>query len=197
MASDLLTVPQAREHVQTGLTDSALERVIDGEDAYIRRQVGEHDPSGALTHEEEEPGEYVNLPRPAASVSSVSIEYFLGGAYTVPTSYYRLTNGGRTVRLIYPYIFDLGSQYSRAVITYDPEPENAERRAALIELVRLAVQDTGLAEERDDTYNYTAKDRLMARKQIIAPLRHMYLGAGWEHDLQPPHTQRDGGAGAS
>ena len=44
--------------------------------------------------------------------------------------------------------------------------------------MRLATQDTGLDSERDDTFQYTAKDKLRARRQIIAPLRHNHGGFG-------------------
>ena len=61
-------------------------------------------------------------------------------------------------------------------VTFTPFPENAERIQALINLVRLETQDTGLASEEDDTYNYKAKDKLKARREIITPLKHGYRG---------------------
>ena len=64
----------------------------------------------------------------------------------------------------------------RVRITFTPVAENAERALALIDLVRLETQDTGLESERDDTYSYRAKNKTMARREIIASLKHGYRG---------------------
>ena len=76
MASALLSVTEVKEHVATGLSDTALERVVDGEDAYIRRMAGEHDPAGAMTYVEDRPDYRMSLPRAASAVASVTINYW-------------------------------------------------------------------------------------------------------------------------
>ena len=87
MASDLLTVAEVKEHVETGLSDTALGRLIDAQDSYIRRMVGPHDPATTMVYETDRNLDEVTigaireratatlqriwLPRPAASISTV------------------------------------------------------------------------------------------------------------------------------
>ena len=103
----------------------------------------------------------------------------LDSAWTVrDASAYYLSDEGRAVRLVRSdWGWDWGWQSRdrmRVRITYRPVSENAERAQALIDLVRLETQDTGLESERDDTYGYNAKDKTKARREIIAPLKHGY-----------------------
>ena len=171
MASDLLTVAEVKEHVSTGLPDAALQRLINAQDAYIRRMVGEHDPATTMVYEEQrERRRRVWLPRPASSIASVEDRYPIDSAWTVraPSTYY-LSDQGRSVEIGWGLWFR-----ERARITFTPVPQNDERIQALVALVRLETQDTGLKSERDDTYGYQAKDKAEARLEIIAPLKHAY-----------------------
>ena len=112
MASDLLTVDEVKEHVTTGLSDTALERLIDSQDAYIRRMVGQHDPATTMVYETDSgrdnargyrggPGlQRVWLPRPAASISKVEDRYLFDSVWTVRDGEdYYLSDGGRSVSL--------------------------------------------------------------------------------------------------
>ena len=175
MASDLLTVTEVREHVETGLPDDALERVVDSEDAYMRAQVGIHDPAGDMTYTDDNPGRRISLPRPASAITSVTRDSWYGFSYEIPARNYRLQDEGRAVWI---YDYWTSERYDQMTIVFTPLPENAERTKALIELIRLAIQDTGLSMERDDTYQYAAKPMSKTRRQIIAPLRHNHGGFG-------------------
>ena len=184
MASELLSVAEIKEHVTTGLSDEALGRLIDAQDSYIRRMVGPHDPTTTMVYETDGGGghyrDYTSgpgqdriwLPRPAASIATVEDRYLFDSGWTVrDASEYYLSDGGRSVSLNQHF-----REWFRELVrvTFTPFPENAERVQALIDLVRLETQDTGLAMERDDTYRYEAKDRTKARREIIAPLKHGY-----------------------
>ena len=172
MASDLLTVAEVREHVTTGLSDAALERVIDGQDAYIRRMVGEHDPATTMVYEDDIDFSYswhVWLPRPASAIVTVEDRYRYYSEWVVrDESEYYLSDGGRSVRI------SRDPFRQRVRVTFTPVPENIERAQALIDLVRLETQDTGLNSERDDTFSYTAKDKAKVRREVITPLKHGY-----------------------
>ena len=175
MASDLLTVAEVKEHVETGLSDIALGRLIDAQDAYIRRMVGPHDPATTMAYERDIlPGmRRFWLPRIASSVDTVEDRYLFESAWTVreETTYY-LSGGGRSVSLNH-WGWDV--PFREVVrVTFTPVPENAERTQALIDLVRLEAQDTGLQSETDDTFEYIAKDKVKARQEIIAPLKRGY-----------------------
>ena len=176
MASDLLTVAEVKEHVTTGLSDAALERIVNAQDAYLRRMVGQHDPATTMVYETEtfvSPDQRIWLPRPAVSISTVEDRYLFDSAWTVrDASEYFLSDGGRSVsmdRRVWRQRFR-----DRARVTFTPVSENAERAQALIDLVRLETQDTGLESERDDTYSYKSKGKVRARREIIEPLKHGY-----------------------
>ena len=173
MASELLTVSEVREHVTTGLSDAALGRVIDGQDAYIRRMVGEHDPVSTMVYENDNRtiDDRLWLPRPAISIAMLEDRRRnYGGWYVRDESDYFLSDGGRSVN-----ISSWGWPFRELVrVTFTPVSENIERAQALIDLVRLETQDTGLNSERDDTFSYTAKDKAKVRREVITPLKHGY-----------------------
>ena len=182
MASDLLTVAEVKEHVATGLTDAALGRIVDAQDDYIRRMVGQHDPASPATtmsYTADQPGHRIPLPRKATSITSVTVIPYYGTERVVEAKYYSLESEGLAVQL-----YDYGGLYlyrpelDRIKVVFTPAPENDQRTNALIELVRLAVQDTGLDSERDDTYNYQSKNKMKAKMEIIAPLKHNHGGFG-------------------
>ena len=179
MASDLLTVDEVKEHVTTGLSDAALERLIDSQDAYIRQVVGQHDPASTMVYEDdiEKGSRSIWLPRPAVSIDTLEYRRLLDSVWTLrDDSTYYLSDEGRSVSVIRRG-WDWGryDQFqARVRVTYTPVSENAERALALIDLVRLETQDTGLKSERDDTFSYEAKDKLKARREIIAPLKRSY-----------------------
>ena len=179
MASDLLTVDEVKEHVTTGLSDAALGRLIDSGDAYIRQMLGQHDPATTMVYEMDlDPGyQSIWLPRPAVSIATLEKRRRLDSAWTVQDAEtYYLSDEGRSVQTTRSlWTWGWGNRFEMRVrVTYTPVPENAERTQALIDLVRLETQDTGLEMERDDTYRYEAKDKTKARREIIAPLKHWY-----------------------
>lgn len=178
MPSDLMTVAEMREHVATGLTDAALERVMDAQDDYIIRMVGPHDPVSpdtTLTYVKERPSSRVSLPRKATSIESVTVDHFFSTDVELDESYYRLEDGGLAV-FVYDYL-TVGSYYDRVTVEFVPEPENDERKAALVALVQLAIQDTGLMAESDDTFRYQQyPNRARERKRIVSGIRHYHGG---------------------
>ena len=180
--SELLTVAEVKEHVTTGLSDTALGRLIDAQDSYIQRMVGPHDPATTMVYETDSGGGHDRgyasgqglqrtwLPRPASSISTVEDRYLYDSEFTVrDVSEYYLSDGGRSVSLNHQFF----REWFRALVrvTFTPVSENAERAQALIDLVRLETQDTGLESEKDDTYTYKSKDKLKARREIIVPLK--------------------------
>ena len=186
MASDLLTVAEVKESVQTGLSDAALGRIVDAEDAYLRRMLGEHDPATTMFYETDRGGDgfrgwssdrdltrqRIWLPRPASSISTVEDRYLFDSVWRVlEEETYYLSNGGRAVNSGYYKPFR-----TLVRVAFTPVSENAQRTQALIDLVRLETQDTGLESERDDIYTYKAKDKIKARREIITPLKHGYRG---------------------
>ena len=59
----------------------------------------------------------------------------------------------------------------RVVVAYTPESTNALRRLALIDLVKLRLQFTGLAGEREGGHSYTAADHDAEETRILQGVR--------------------------
>lgn len=163
----LLTVDQIREHVETGLSDDALTRTMNAEEAYIIQMAGPND--GSLTVTVDGGSWTAWLPKPASSITSIH-EYYTNSANMTEVTQYNVINGGRGIR-------KFTTAWERYVeVEYTPVSDDMLRMQALIELVQLAVQDEGLASSIDDTYQTVSYDRAMQRRKIIEPLRHRYAG---------------------
>ena len=173
MASTLITVGQLREHVETDLSDEALERLVDSADAEIIRAFGPHDgEQSALVAGR---GYRIWLPRPADSISEI-VEWggweTPGDADPVFADKYSLEHGGRTIfRTDAPFM-------TNVQITYTPIADNPRRTQALIDLVKLEIQYRGLNTERVGSYSVTYMDHDKERQRILTRLRQNYAGAG-------------------
>ncbi len=157
MAS-LVSVEEVRALVQTGLTDAQLQAVIDREEAELIRMIGPHYANG-LTVSETLNGDRnrnLYLKRRITSVSSI-VEYLTS---TVGTPLDALNfqvwgDEGRIERLL------AGAKWPncRIVVTYVPQDDNLERKAAIIDLLRLGLSRSGLKSESvAGEYSYTAFD---------------------------------------
>ena len=100
-----------------------------------------------------------------------------GDADPVSADKYSLEHGGRTIfRTDAPFM-------TNVQITYTPVADNPRRIMALIDLVKLEVQFSGLASERVGSYqrNSALSDgntMLVERNRILSRLRQNYAGAG-------------------
>ena len=173
MASTLITVGQLMEHVETDLSDSALERLIDSADAEIIRAYGPHDgEQSALVAGR---GYRIWLPRPAESITEI-VEWAggetLADADTVSADKYSLEHGGRTIfRTDAPFM-------PNVQITYTPIADNPRRIAVLIDLVKVELEYRGLNTERVGSYSVAYLDHAKERQRILTRLRQNSAGAG-------------------
>ena len=99
--------------------------------------------------------------------------YPTSGWETRESDSYELINGGRVLQSL-SYV----SFYDRVRVEYTPVATNPQRMFALIQLVRLANQHSGLASEGDDTYNTVQLSHGKERARILRTLRQSYGGAG-------------------
>jgi len=157
----LLNVAEARELLQTGLGDAGLQRVIDREEAWLVRNFGAHyvDVNTTVVETLTGGGASLFLRRPLTSVLSV-----VEGGTTLTTDDYRVWAGqGRLERL------PAGSQWLSGaakwlpdvtiVVTYVPFNDNDQRKEAIIDLARLAMERTAMKSESiAGEYSYTAWD---------------------------------------
>lgn len=172
--SSLVTVASVRAQIQTGLNDTDLQDVIDCEEAEVIRRFGAHystagNPAVAATVSETVEG------RPAGSRAYRQSLYFrrklteitkvVEDGVDLEADDYRLWGGqGRIERL------PAGLTWGEVVtVTYIPEDDNGIRRAAIIDLVRIALGRTAMKSESvGGEFSYTAPDWDAARKNILA-----------------------------
>lgn len=163
----LLTVAELRDLVNTGLVDAKLQVIIDREEAEVIAQYGAHYVNGATTIAETVSGGNGSLflKRRIGTISAIAESTSLGGtAITLTASQYFVWAGeGRISRL------PEGAAWGRSVVvTYVPADDTALRKQVLIELVRLALEQTAMRSENvAGEYSYQAPIWNEERKRLL------------------------------
>lgn len=163
----LLTVTQIREHVETDLSNDALQRLIDSEDGEITRRFG----APTTQTETLKGGEsYVFLSRLVTSITSVTEEVD-ETTTTLAVDDYDLwwnqalerdadgTNGRSTWG-------------DKVTVVYVPQTTTPQRTLLLIQLVQLAVQYSGVqsASIGSGDYSATYQDYQRERERLFRKL---------------------------
>ncbi len=158
-----MTLIQLRAHLETDLPDDALQRILSTAEADVLKAAG---PASAAVDEFEAelPGSYVTLRQPATSLTSVT-EYRGTTATVLTSADYELRQDKRQ-------LYRVGVYWApRVVVAYEPTIDQPGREAAAVALVRLELQDTGLASERVGDYSSQAADQRKERARILARVR--------------------------
>lgn len=160
----LLTAADCAAFVRSDLTPDELQTVIDREEARLVRKLGPHgDGVTSQTLILQSSGGDLFLPRPVVSVASV------GGATSGWTLY---AAQGRITGASWPVDWVSGGSWDGDVtVVCVPADDREDRRQALIDLVRLAVQRTAMKSESvAGEYSYSAPDWEAARAAIYRQL---------------------------
>lgn len=170
----LVTVADVRRKVQTGLDDSDLSDIITDEENEVVRRFGATGDGVTAVTAVYDGRDAMNLflNRPAVSVSSITVADRGGGtASTVATTAYQVWgNEGR--------IEHLGGGWGSGIVTvaYVPVDDRARRRAVIVELVRLAIEQTAMRSESvGGEYSYQAPDWEAQRAALYRRLGYMGL----------------------
>lgn len=155
-----LTLAELREHVETGLVDGALQRLLTDTQAEV---VGRFGSDAAVTAVLQGGGRRLRLQRPAATITSIT-EYS-DPAVALVAADYRLWPGGRLLDRLVGTGWGYWGQ--PVTVVYAPIPEEAMRNRMVTELVRLAVQHTGLESERVGDYTATSADYFKERERVL------------------------------
>lgn len=165
----LLTIAEARALITTALDDIQLQTVIDREEAEMVRRHGAHgDGTSTITIELEGGKTDLFLNRTIASVTSVRERTLTGSYATVAsTDYLSWITQGRVQRL--------NSAWRDIVeVVYAPGDDRSQRKQVLIELVRLALEQTAMRGENiAGEYSYTAGDWELKRSTLLRRLGFM------------------------
>lgn len=173
MPATLLLPAELRQHVESDLSDTALQRVLDSEEAEIVRRYGAH-----ATASETLAGNQaiILLSRGAASVTAITETDLDGTELELETDDYRLLHGGHTLERLTTGTNAAAWWAPLVTVEYVPISQVEQRRLVLIELAKLALMYSGAASERVGDYsvqgvNYTReRERIMRR---LAPLGGM------------------------
>ena len=150
MASTLLTTAAMRGHVETELTDEALELIIDAADAIIQSHYGAH--SGERTVIRNGDTIRVWLPLPAQTVHAVREFYYTPSDASVVSVWQPSESCVMRV--------DGGYFAPWVEVRYTPVDNTAQRRLALVDLAKVMVGydalvsfDEGETEEHSVVYD--------------------------------------------
>jgi len=175
----LLTVAELRAQVRTSLTDAQLQSVITREEAEVIRLYGAH--YVVLTNVTETLAggtRNLYLRRRIGTITSIT-EYATledtTGTLLTTAAYLLWADEGRIQRLPSTSIEGLswGLQLwgARVTVIYIPFDDTDARKAAIIDLCRLALERTAMQSESvGGEYSYTAPNWAAARADILARL---------------------------
>ncbi len=175
-----LSTAELRAVVNTGLSDTLLEAIINREELEITRRLGAASDGSTTTIVETKPGGLANVyaRRPIVSVTQVREQQFLGGTFATlaAAQYYVWTDEGRIERL--PAItggalaWSSGALWGPLVeVTYVPADDRERRKLAIIEFVRIALERTAMkGESVAGEYSYQAPEWDVLRATLYRSL---------------------------
>lgn len=141
----LITATQFRQHFETDLVDGAIDRLIDAADDEIIARLG---PASSVPYVSEENGKnkIVHLDRKASSVDTV-VERIRDTDYALASDDFELLSDGFRVQRKRGSTYPDTHWNGRVTFTYTPTSEANRRIQLEIDLVKLAIQFSGLEEE--------------------------------------------------
>lgn len=173
----LLTVEQMREHVETDLSDTEVQRLIDAAEEEIIDKYGPH---ATQTDELDECrlSNVLFLTRPASEITTVTEEIHTNGSIEqtpLDPDDYDLTADGWRIRRLTTGTNPRGTWGDVVIVQYTPKDETSKREGVLIDLVKLAAQFSGLDSEKTGDYQSSQKDYQKSRNQVLGRLsRRMF-----------------------
>lgn len=157
-------IDEIRNVVSTDLNDVELQAVVTREEVELVRQIGAH--TGSVTEIRPGGSKSIYLTRQIASITSVSEYLYLGDTapqvLVVNTDYVAWEDQGRIERLD-------GHFGPKVTIVYTPDDDRELRKQVLIELVRIALNQSPYQSESvsgvEDSYSYTAAQSWQAARE--------------------------------
>ena len=163
-----LTVTEARALITTALDDTALSAVIAREEAEATRRCGAPgDGTTTVVEQHEVTGRNIFTRLPILSVTSVTETPEGGTAATVAANQYTVwMSDGRIKRT--------GAWTGLVTVTYVPQDTRPHWRQVLIELTRLAIEQTAMkAENTAGEYSYQAPEWEATRERLYRRLNYL------------------------
>lgn len=170
----LLTVSEFRQHVKTTLSDEAVQRLLDANEAEINDRFGT---STTAAVEVFYPGSVnlLGLGRPASAITTV-VEERNDADSTLATDNYRLTPGGWTLERRTTAASPYTTWGDRVVVTYSIADEVAKRRRVLMKLTQFDIENRPGVSSESAQDQFTAFSNRITdeREEILRALDHWH-----------------------
>ena len=166
----LLTLAEARNHIETDLSDAAVQQLIDDAESEILITIGAVATQiDEIENDEPYPAQ-VFLTRKATAITQV--KELIGDTETVlAANDYRLRHGGLSVERLSTGTNPLTVWGEYLTITYTPVDDTVRRKIVTVDLVKLAIAYTGMKSESIGPYSESQKDDYESeRSRLIARL---------------------------
>jgi hypothetical protein len=163
----LVTIAEVRAVVQTDRDDTQLQAIIDREEDEMVARLGDHGPDGA-TFQVRGGGSALYLSRPLASITSITERIRPSDTpVTVDPDTYWASGAG---------VIERAGTWAPLVTVVGIPADIARRKQVLIELVRLALEQTAMRSESvAGEYSYTAPEWERARADLMRRLTFMSI----------------------
>lgn len=159
----LMSLPEVRQNIETGLLDEALQRIMDAAEQDIDNRYGA---VGSQVDDLEGGGKSIWTTRPISSITTI-VETVLDDKTTLATDDYTIRhdiqldreNDGTNGRMLWGH---------RVKITYVPVDTTARRRGVYLRLITLAIQYSGLDSSRQGDFSSKGLDYSTERDKILS-----------------------------
>lgn len=158
-----------REHLAQDLPDPELKRLIDDADAEVLRRCGSHRIDAPLT-DVLRGGSVKLFPDQAVEAITSVTETVADVSTTLSHNDYQIWHGGRMLERLSSGAHPRGYWGDRVEIQYTPVDTDAQRRMAIIRLVHLGIQYSGLQSESVGPYSRQSRDYTREREAILTAL---------------------------
>ncbi len=166
----LVTAEQVKQHLKSNMALSDdLQRLIDDADQAVVSRCGPHRIDGTLTDLLRGGGVRLFPIQAVEGITSVT-ETVWGMATVLSDDDYRIWYGGRMLERLSSGAHPRTAWGERVELEYTPVDTDAQRRMAIIRLVQLGLQYSGVRSERVGPYSSQSLDYTQEREAILKQL---------------------------
>lgn len=164
----LLTIAEARNHIETDIIDDALQQLIDDAEKEIDNSIGPVD-SGTISLSTDNPSKIFWLDRKVESIDNITEE-----RDSIETELdendYRLINNGMAIERLTTGNNPQSDWGDYLTIEYVPVDDTDRRKRVIVDLVKLAVAYNGLNSRSLENYSESQKNYEDERAKLILRL---------------------------
>jgi hypothetical protein len=163
----LITITEFREHYETDLSDTALQRIIDSQEALMVRRFGPHETQSQVFNPN-----YSKVLYPYRRISSIMsiVEKVGDEETTLETDDYDVIATGRRIDRLSTGTNPRTYWEGRVTVIYVPTGQADERKMVLIDLCKLTCEYNALKSENSGDYSMSQKEYKKERDELLSQL---------------------------